>query len=322
MKKVLLTLSLFGTLLFTGCSKKNVTKEKWESHVETDGLFKYEYIYEDDSRTIICSAKKNSTSEYEEYYKYYTLFDEDKYILEDIEYVWSTEDDEWVGEIKKVNTYSDDHKKNHQVIYEYSEDSDYFNWIWREEGQMDYEYKTIKGKDYVTVEIEYLGNVIWEKYEYSYDSKGNLKSYNEYSLNWTTKELEFYRTAKIEVKGNKETHNFYYANNDSVCTYKEEYEFDEKNNQISESNYRNVDGTWTLISKSTDEYVNGKHMSHTDYWYEDGVEEINYKDEYEYLDDGYIQTTAYDGDDGELKPFCKYKYLLDKFGNEVFLTYM
>ena len=325
MKKILLTLALFGASLFTGCSKKSaVTREKGENHIETDGLLKYEYIYTDDSRTIICSAKKDSNSEYEEYCKYYTKYDKDNFVVEDTKYVFSNEDNDWVGEERTINSYSEDHLRNLQVVYEYSEDSDIFDWIWRIDYKMDIDYKKIKGKYLVSAETSfYWDGTPDEKTVYTYDSKGVLISYDEYDYDYDTKTLEFDDTVKVTYENKMETHTYSIKKDGNLVeTYKEVYEYNDSNKELSRACYVKKNGEWTIDSKSISEYADGKLKSYSDIFYEDGKKSSCYKSEYEYADNGYVIQTSLDDEEGELKPFSKYTYLLDKFENEIYIRYL
>lgn len=331
-KKLLLTLSVLGIFAFAGCSKgnkktKEVTTEKHD-HIEYDRNFKYEYKYTDDSRTIICSERKDENSEYVNYYKYYTKYDEKNYSILDEIYLIN-EDGKWEGIIKTVNEYSDKYSKLRQIQYDCHETEN--SWEWRYDSQTYYEYETIKGEKLEKVVIYYNGyggtaeeDVMDEKVVNTYDSKGLLTDFENYEYNESDKTWELAYKGTLTRNNDNETTYIYYipSGEDFVENSKDVYTFDQNDNIIKEENYTFVDSRWVLETRYINKYHNNNCIEKIYYEIDGKKETIYYKSEYLFDEKGNeIGYISYETEDGEVVPIYKLKYITDKFGIERFNEY-
>ena len=320
----MLALSALSIVALASCGKKE-TKEKKENHTEIDRCFKYEYVYDKDSRTIICSKRKDENSEYVFYHKYYTKYDKHDYVIEECDYLLD-EDGKWEGNDRTVYEYSDNYSKLREISYECYE-TDY-GWIWRYEDQTYYEYTTIKGKKYESTIIYYNGygddpkeDEMDEKMLYTYDSKGNLTQYDKYEYDEDEKEWIFDSKTIVTADDNSQTtETEYVQKGDSLVeAYKTVYTHDKDGNDIKEEGYRYVDSKWTLVIMLEYKYEKGKCVEESYYDVENGKTQLYYKGEYIYSEDGFeIGHIGYREDEGIIYPHSKVEYVTDKFDNNEF----
>lgn len=308
-KGLLLTLSIAGIFFFASCDKKakatTITRDGKVYYLEYEQNQTIKHEIEKDKKgndLVVCSSyRKDENSEYVNYSKRESKFDDKNNVTSLILYYYDEDKNEWKDFIKYEYVYSKDGKLIAELDYDKFFGGDEFHAC----GRIDYTYSTNTETAITSLDVNgqlelasksekvYDGDKLIKVTRYEYEggewvndskrdltySKDLIVESNYYS--WSGSEWEIEEKRELEYNSNnqimKETVYYSYSSSTLTPVSSDTYEYDKNGFVTVDIESRCNNGTWEYVDKweytypysdwkYTYQCINSCYDEHTNSW--------------------------------------------------------